>query len=122
MSRTPPEASLLDVIIDGTERWGESLRGFTDRELPMPDEASAIERFDAFAREGLAWKGIPTDEQREGPRRFVRWPDLEIRQAGRGIMVLVRVAGFGDWWHARDTWAGNPMGPLRAWRHERPAG
>jgi hypothetical protein len=119
MSRIPADASLLDVIIDGTEKWGEWLGGFTDRELPMPDEATAIRKFEAFAREGLAWKGPSIEEQRQGPRRFVRWPDLEIRQAGRGIMVLVRVAHFDEWWHAKETWAGDPMGLVRGWRREK---
>jgi hypothetical protein len=51
-------------------------------------------------------------------RRLVAWPDLEIRQAGRGVMVLARAPGFGAWWHDERTWAGNPMAAAHAWLRE----
>jgi death-on-curing protein len=113
----PADATLLAVLIDGFEKnevWG----GFHHRDLPMPDERSAIAMFVARAREATAWMGPCVQEQREGPRRLARWPDLEIRQAGRGVMVRAREAHFSDWWHASGTWKDDPMGLLRAWVDE----
>jgi hypothetical protein len=51
-----------------------------------------------------------------GPvRQLVAWPDLEIRQAGRAIMVRVRRTPFQDWWHEPATWDGDPMGAISDW-------
>ncbi len=118
MGKTTPQAdaSLLDILIDGFEK-NEIRYGFHGRNLPMPDEDSAVRKFDALADEARRWKGPPARHEHVGPRRIAAWPDLEIRQAGRGIMVRVRAPWF-DWWHAEETWRGDPMGPLYDWLGE----
>lgn len=105
-------ATLLDVLIDGFEK-NEILYGFHWRELPMPDEAAAIERFDAFVDEARHWKGEPRRAGDER-RRLAAWDDLEIRQADRGVMVRVRAPWF-SWWHEPATWSDDPMGAIRDW-------
>lgn len=118
MMRTTSQdaATLLDILIDGFEKnesWGE----FHRRELPMPDEGAAVRKFHALAEEARRWKGAPVRLQEDAMRRLAAWADLEIRQAGRGVMVLARAPGFG-WWHDRQTWDGDPMGAVRAWLRE----
>lgn len=105
---------LLDILIDGFEK-NERLGGFYRRELPMPDEGAAVRKFHALAEEARRWKGTPVRLQEDAMRRLAAWPDLEIRQAGRGVMVLVRAAGFGAWWHDEQTWDGDPMDALYTW-------
>ena len=118
--RQPADATLLDVLIDGFEK-NEVLRGFHGRLLPMPDEASAVQKFTALTDEATRWKGAPVrSEEREG-RRLSLWLDLEVRQAGRGVMVRARTPRFDDWWHERSTWADNPMSAIFAWLDEDPA-
>ena len=95
------EITLLDVLIDG-------------RDLPMPSEAEARQKFDALAEEARRWKGPPVEERRDA-RRLIAWPDLEIRQVGRGIMVRVRAPWFSEWWHDAETWDGDPMTPIYDW-------
>jgi hypothetical protein len=51
-------------------------------------------------------------------RRVAAWPDLEIRQVGRAILIRVRTASFGDWWHADETWSGQPFRAVRDWLEE----
>jgi hypothetical protein len=63
--KSQDSATLLDILIDGFEK-NEILDGFHWRNLPMPDEAAAGGKF-------VSW-----------------WPDLEIRQAGRGGRVRAR--------------------------------
>lgn len=109
-------ATLLDILIDGFEK-NEVLGGFHRRELPMPDEGAAARKFRALVEEARCWKGPPVRLQEDAMRRLAAWPDLEIRQAGRGVMVLARAPGFG-WWHDEQTWDGDPMGAARAWLHE----
>lgn len=115
---SPTTATLLDVLIDGFEK-NEILGGFHWRVLPLPDEATARERFDAFLDEARRWKGEPdhmdADPQRDGARRHAAWPDLEIRQAGRGVMVLAGRTDFHRWWNDATTWAGNPLAELYDW-------
>lgn len=115
----PEDVSLLAVLIDGFEK-NEVLNGFHRRDLPMPDEAAALRKFEAFAQEARRWKGPPTREALAGPRRLVAWPDLQVRQLGRGVMVLVRAPWFSDWWNQPGVWAGDPMGPLFDWLDEEP--
>jgi len=114
---TPEDATLIDVLIDGFEK-NEILRGFHWRTLPLRDETVAVDKFAALVAEARAWKGEPVEERREGVRRLARWEDLQIRQLGRGIMVLVRAPHFSDWWHERDTWKDDPFGPIYAWLGE----
>ncbi len=112
----PEQASLLDVLIDGFEK-NEVLDGWHWRELPVPDAAVAAVRFAAFTEEATRWKGPPTRLAAEGPRRIAAWPDLEIRQVGRGVLVRVRPPRF-NWWHDAETWDGDPMGPVHDWCDE----
>jgi hypothetical protein len=102
------QLTLLDVLIDGFEK-NEILDGFHGRDLPMPDEASARRTFAAFVDEAKRWKGPPVHEREERGRHLAAWSDLEIRQAGRGILVRVRPPWFSNWWHDRATWEGDPM-------------
>ncbi len=91
-------ATLLDVLIDGFEK-NEVLDGFHWRDLPMPGEPEATRKFAALSDEAWRWKGQPARYEDAGPRRIAAWPDLEIRQAGRGVMVLARAPWFSEWWH-----------------------
>jgi hypothetical protein len=108
------DATLLDVLIDGFEK-NEVLDGFHWRDLPMADEDAAVRKFAALVDEARRWKGEPARLQREAARGLAAWPDLEIRQAGRGVMVRARAPRFGAWWHARETWEGDPIGPIHHW-------
>ena len=111
---TQHDATLLDILVDGFEK-NEVLGGFHWRSLPMPDEASAVAKFDTLAKEAERWKGAPSHREEGNERRLAQWSDLEIRQSGRGIMVLVRAPRFDGWWHKQTTWKDNPMGSLYAW-------
>jgi hypothetical protein len=104
-------------LIDGFEK-NEISSGFHGRDLPMPDEVAAIEKFTALVEEARRWKGQPTRRLEENRRRLAAWPDLEIRQAGRGVMVRVRAPWFERWWHDPGTWSGDPMGPIHDWLAE----
>jgi len=109
--------TLVDLLIDGFEK-NEVLDGFHWRDLPMPDEAAARQKFGALSDEARRWKGAPTHERDTDHRRIVAWPDLEIRQAGRGIMLRVRAPWFNDWWHDEATWQGAPMRAIFDWLEE----
>jgi hypothetical protein len=109
------EASLLDILVDGFES-NEVLGGFHCRDLPLLSEALAVEKFEALVAEAKRWKGEPVLETRTD-RREAAWADLTIRQAGRGIRLLIKTPRFDAWWHAPATWADDPMGPLRVWMH-----
>jgi hypothetical protein len=115
--KSQEEASLLDVLIDGFEK-NEILHGFHWRNLPMPDVPAANRKFDALAEEARKWKGEPVREQTSSVRRIVAWPDLEIRQSGRAIMVRASAPWFSDWWQASKTWEDDPMQDLYAWLEE----
>ena len=114
--KMPEDASLLNVLIHCFEK-NEVLDGTHWRELPMPDEGTAVARFDAFVDEARHWKGEPIRHEVQPPRRLATWPDLELRQCGRGVIVRVRAPWF-DWWYAAETWAGAPMGPIHDWLEE----
>lgn len=114
---TPEDASLLDILIDGFEK-NEMIDGRHDRVLPMPDEPAAARKFAALVAEARRWQGEPTLLEVDGPRRVAVWTRLEIRQAERGILVRIRAPRFSGWWHARATWADDPLGPLDAWLAE----
>lgn len=115
--KRPEDVTLLDVLIDGFEK-NEILWGRHWRVLPMPDEASAIRKCESLIAEARRWKGAPERELDEPPRRLAAWADLEIRRAGRGIMVLARSPWFSRWWSAAETWKDDPIGPLHAWLAE----
>jgi hypothetical protein len=116
---TQKDATLLDILIDGFEK-NEVLGGFHWRELPLPDEADAVAKFGALVQEARRWKGPPSELKEGKARRFASWPDLEIRQAGRGVVVRVRPPRF-DWWHEQDTWQDDPMAGIHDWISEEPA-
>jgi hypothetical protein len=115
--KLPTDVTLLDVLVDGFEK-NEILDGFHWRELPMPDEAAAVGKFGSLFDEARQWKGAPTVDRRDGGRKLAAWPDLEIRQAGRAIMVRARAPWFARWWHDRSTWEGDPMAEIFRWLDE----
>ena len=119
--RSPEEATLLDVLVDGFEK-NEILAGFHWRTLPMPDEASAARKFAALSDEARRWNGAPSQLRDAPPRRRAAWTDLEIRQAGRGILVRARAPWFARWWHERATWEDDPMGAIYDWLREEEPG
>jgi hypothetical protein len=112
--RTPDDATLLDVLIDGFEK-NELIDGFHWRQLPMPNEHAALRKFSSLTSEAQQWKGPPSRVEEAPGRRLAAWPDLEIRLAGRGLMVRSRMPRFSDWWHDKETWQGDPMGPIFDW-------
>lgn len=116
-SRSQEDASLLDILIDGFEK-NEVLQGFHWRQLPMPDECAAVRKFDSLVEEARRWKGEPTHSESLTNRRRCTWADLEIWQAGRGVMVRVKAPWFDEWWHERSTWESHPMDPLFDWLAE----
>lgn len=113
----PARATLLDVLIDAFEK-NEVLHGFHVRSLPLPDESSAVRKFESFVAEARRWKGDPDHLEERPARRRAAWPDFEVRQAGRGVLLLVRATGFSSWWNTADTWRDDPMGEVRAWLQE----
>jgi hypothetical protein len=116
-AKSQSQATLLDVLIDGFEK-NEIFGGFHWRELPMPDEPSAIDKFREFTEEATRWKGQPIRNAHEAGRQMSAWPDLQIRRIGRGIMVLVAAPWFDRWWHEAATWEGDPFGPIFEWIDE----
>ena len=116
-SKSPHHATLLDILVDGFEK-NEVMGGFHWRNLPMPSEDDAARKFLDLVAEATRWKGDPMRIETGGPRRLAAWPDLEIRAAGRGVMVRVRAPWFDEWWHERRTWADDPMAPVYAWIEE----
>ena len=113
-SNTPADATLLDVLIDGFEK-NEILDGFHYRVLPMSDEQAAARKFASLQQEASRWQGEPTRTEGGPTRRLAAWPDLEIRQAGRAIMVRARAPSFHAWWHDERTWQGDPLAPIFDW-------
>ena len=112
--RTPEDATLLDVLVDGFEK-NEVLHGFHCRRLPMPDEDAAVRKFVSLTDEARRWKGPPARVDEQPGRRLSAWPDLEIRMAGRGLVLRARMTCFGDWWQDEQTWQGDPLGPVFDW-------
>jgi hypothetical protein len=76
------------------------------RVLPLTDEAAAVRKFASLAEEACRWKGLPLRNEEHQGRRLLLWSDLEIRQAGRGVMVRVKAPRFDGWWHEPWPWAG----------------
>ena len=115
------DVTLLDVLIDGFEK-NEVTGGFHWRSLPMLDESAAVRKFSSLSAEARAWKGPSSRERHEPTRELVAWPDLEIRRAGRALMIRVRAPSFDAWWHERRTWEGDPMAAIFDWLAEERAG
>ncbi len=118
--KSQEDVTLADVLIGGFEK-NEIFDGFHWRDLPMPDEAAAQRKYRALSDEARRWKGEPSREQDDRDRRITAWPDFEIRQAGRGILVRVRAPGFDSWWQDEATWQGKPMRAIFDWLAEEDA-
>lgn len=84
----------------------------------MPDEAAAVRKFESLANEARQWKGPPLRADQHGRRRLTAWSDLEIRQAGRGLVVQVKTPRFNRWWNEPSAWAGDPVGEIFEWLAE----
>lgn len=76
--KTPDDATLLDVLIDGFEK-NELMDGFHWRQLPMSDEGAAARKFSSLVDEARQWKGSPTRVEEtpggttSGRGRAIRW-------------------------------------------------
>jgi hypothetical protein len=104
------EITLVDLLIGGFEK-NEVFAGFHWRQLPLADEPAAIRTFAVLCDELRRWKGAPSPEREERGIRIAGWPDVELRQAGRGILLRVRSPWF-EWWHDAATWDGDPMAQI----------
>src|SRR5262245_22813240 len=116
--RKPEDATLVDVLIDGFEK-NEVLDGFHDRMLPLANELAAARKFASFVDEATRWKGSPAHRDEQRGRRLAAWSDLEIRQAGRGVLVRAKAPRFGDWWNQPSVWADDPLRDVVAWLAEK---
>ncbi len=114
------DATLLDVLIDGFEK-NEVMHGFHWRQVPMPNEGAAALKFASLAAEAQRWKGTPLRTEERSGRRLAAWSDLEIRQAGCGIVVRVKAPWFSSWWHEPKTWSGDPVAQIFEWIEEEAA-
>jgi hypothetical protein len=108
------DVTLIGLLLDGFEK-NESIRGWHWRELPAPEEATAIAKFQEFAAEARRWKGEPRATVSESARRAVVWDDFQIRQQGRGVLVAGKSGGIGALWHADGTWKDDPMADVYDW-------
>ena len=115
-AKPPQDTTLLELLIDGFEK-NEVLGGFHMRTLPLPDEATAAGKFAEFIDEVRRWKGEPATGISTPERQLAAWSDMEIRQAGRGVMVRVRQPRF-EWWHLAASWADHPMQQIYDWIDE----
>ena len=111
------EVGLLDLLIDGFEK-NEVLDGFHLRALPMPDELAAVAKFESLVAEAECWKGPANQAEAAEGRRLAAWPDMDILQVGRGILLRAKAPRFERWWHERSTWEGEPLGPVYTWLAE----
>jgi hypothetical protein len=60
--------TLIDLLMNGFEK-NESIGSWFWRQLPAPDDATAIRKFDEFAAEGCRWKGEPLESVSDSDRR-----------------------------------------------------
>lgn len=109
-TKAQKDVTLIDILVDGFEK-NEILDGTHWRQLPMPDEASAIEKFGSLVDEATRWKGPPVLTE-QGRRRKAVWDGFDIRQTGCAIHVRVKAPWFNAWWHEA-TW--DSFGDLYAW-------
>lgn len=110
--KSQTKATLLDVIVDGFEGFQgcmESVGGWRQRQLPMPTEQEAMAKYVEFVFEAARWKGSAKWDTDTEDRKIAKWPDLQIRWEGRGVLVLVPDPRFDSWWHQAATWEGDPM-------------
>jgi hypothetical protein len=111
------DVTLIDLLMDGFEK-NESIDNWFWRQLPAPDDATAIRKFEEFAAEGRRWKGAPLESVSDSDRRAVVWSDLQIRQQGRGVIVAGKSEHIAPVWYESNTWNGDPMGDVFAWLSE----
>ncbi len=113
-SKDQESVTLLDLLIAGFER-NEVLGGYHWRELPMPDREAAARKFEALYAEAERWHGAPLRFEQGFERQLALWPELELRQAGRGVLVRVPAPRIESWWSEPKTWAGEPMRAVAEW-------
>ena len=116
-TKSRDKITLLEVLTDGFEK-NEILYGYHTRVLPLPTEPDAIAKFGEFVDEVKRWQGEPKRSLEQTGRRLAAWSDLEIRQAGCGVMVRVSSAWFTDWWSDENVWAHDPLGDVYEWLAE----
>lgn len=114
-TKSQKDVTLIDILVDGFEK-NEILDGTHWRQLPMPDEASAIAKFAALVDEATRWKGTPMLTE-SGKRRKAAWDGFDIRQTGLAILVRVKAPWFNTWWHDA-AWAHESFDDLHAWLRE----
>jgi len=68
----PQNATLVDLLIDGFEKY-EMLGGFHMRTLPLPDDAAAARKFGEFFEEARRGKGESLHAEATAERQLVRW-------------------------------------------------
>ncbi len=110
--RTQATATLLDVITDGFEGIQgalESYGGWRIRQLPCRSVEQAQAKYAEFAGEAARWKGPGTNEvhpptDTRSAVHVTRFPDLQVLQSDRAVVVLVPDPGFDRWWHKAETW------------------
>jgi hypothetical protein len=117
MTSRADDVTLIDLLVNGFEK-NESIGGWHWRQLPAPDAATAIRKFEEFAAEGRRWKGKPLESVSDHDRRALVWSDLQIRQKGRGVLVAGKSENVASLWHEDDTWDGDPMGDVFDWFSE----
>jgi len=104
------------TLIDGFEK-NEVLDGTHWRQLPMPDEPSAIAKFAALVVEATRWQGKPPTLTEMGKRRKAAWDGFDIRQTGIAIHVRIRAPWFNAWWHDAQ-WQDESFSDLYDWLRE----
>jgi hypothetical protein len=114
--KTQHDVTLIDILVDGFEK-NEVPDGTHWRQLPMPDEASAIAKFASLVDEGARWQGKSPVLTETGKRRKAAWDGLDIRQTGLAIHVRVKTPWFNAWWHDA-KWDHESFDDLYAWLRE----
>jgi hypothetical protein len=109
------DVTLIDILVDGFEK-NEILHGMHWRQLPMPDEASAIAKFATLVDAATRWKGAPVLTE-SGKRRKAAWDGFDIRQTGLAIYVRIKAPWFNCWWHDA-AWDDESFDDLHAWLRE----
>jgi hypothetical protein len=118
---TPDDATLLDILIDGFEK-NEINNGFHWRVLPLLGDEAAARKFTSLLAEASHWQGEPERVQDGTARQIASWPKMEIRRAGRSVLVRVRAPLFHSWWHDEATWEDDPTGAIFDWVAEEQQG
>jgi hypothetical protein len=111
------DVTLIDLLMNGFEK-NESIGNWFWRQLPAPDDATAIRKFEEFAAEGRRWKGEPLESVSDSDGRAIVWSDLQVRQKGRGVIVAGRSETIAQVWYANSSWNEDPMGEVFDWFSE----